>query len=60
MFFEKPFYAGIVCCYFNDVHIHQELLVFDPAQDRNVIDQACLAGLSRIRMIGVIQHNLGA
>ena len=40
MCLEKPFYADMICCYFSDVHIYQELLVFDPAQDRNVIDQA--------------------
>lgn len=40
MFLEKPFYVGIFYCYVNDVHIYQELLGFDPAQNRNVIDQA--------------------
>ena len=40
MFLEKPFYVGIFYCCVNDVHIYQKLLVFDPAQDRNVIDQA--------------------
>lgn len=49
MFLEKPFYVDIFYCCVNDVHIHQELLVFDPAQDRSVINQATPSRLAQGR-----------